>query len=81
MRANEANLDWQPVSDLMQLNDFAGGDRYGPLLTPIADYTDLANLVTDDLSRIYDEITRLTGESPWAVPPESSDDPIQPRYR
>ena len=81
IRANDANLRWQPVSDLGQLSNFAGGNRYGPLLTPVADYTDMANRVTDDLNCIYDEITRLTGENPWAVPPEGSSDPIQPRYR
>lgn len=81
IRANEPKLDWQPVSDLLKLNNYAGGSRYGPLLTPISDYTDLANRVTDDLIRVYDEINRLTGEDPWAVPPEGSDDPIQPRYR
>lgn len=81
IRANEPNLDLRPRSDLLQLNNYAGGTRYGPLLTPISDYNDLANRVTDDLSRIYDEIARLTGESPWAVPPEGSDDPIEPRHR
>ncbi len=81
IRANNTNLRWQPVSDLLQLNNFAGGSRYGPLLTPIHDYAEMANRVTDDLSRIYDEIARLTGETPWAVPPEGSDDPIQPRHR
>ena len=34
IRANDANLRWQPVSDLGQLNNFAGASRYGPLLTP-----------------------------------------------
>ncbi len=81
IRANDANLRWQPVSDLGQLNNFAGGTRYGPLLTPISDYTDMANRVTDDLNRIYGEIARLTGEDPWTVPPEGSDDPIEPRHR
>ena len=41
----------------------------------------MANRVTDDLSRIYEEITRLTGEDPWSVPPEGSSDPIVPRHR
>ena len=41
----------------------------------------MANRVTDDLNRIYDEVARLTGENPWAVPPEGSDDPIEPRHR
>ena len=81
IRANEPHLDLRPRSDLHQLNNFAGATRYGPLLTPIFDYNDLANRVTDDLSRIYDEIARLTGESPWAVPPEGSDEPIEPRHR
>ena len=81
IRANDPQLDLRPRSNLRQLNNFAGATRYGPLLTPISDYNDLANRVTDDLNRVYDEINRLTGEDPWAVPPEGSDDPIQPRYR
>ena len=81
IRANDVALQWRPASDLNQLTNFAGGNRYGPLLTPIRDYTEMANRVTDDLYRIYDEITRLTGENPWAAPPEGSDGPIQPRYR
>ena len=81
IRANDPNFNWQPASDLEQLNNFAGGNRYGPLQTPVSDYTDMANRVTDDLNSIYDEITRLTGEDPWAVPPEGSSDPIQPRHR
>ena len=81
IRANDSNLRWQSNSDLEQLNNFAGGTRYGPLLTPISDYTEMANRVTDDLNRIYEEINRLTGENPWDVPPEGSNDPIQPRHR
>ncbi len=81
IRANDPHLDLRPRSDLLQLKNFAGGTRYGPLLTPISDYTDMANRVTDDLNRIYGEIARLTGENPWAVPPEGSNDPIEPRRR
>ena len=81
IRANDANLRWQPASDLKQLSNFAGGNRYGPLQTPVSDYTDAANRATEDLIRIYDEITRLTGEDAWAVPPEGSSDPIQARHR
>ena len=81
IHANNPTLNLQPRSNLRQLNNFAGGTRYGPLLTPISDFNDMANRVTDDLSRIYDEIARLTGDDPWAVPPEGSNDPIQPRYR
>ena len=81
IRAKDPALNWRPVSDLNQLTNFAGGNRYGPLLTPIYDYTEMANRVTDDLRRIYEEIARLTGENPWAVPPEGSDAPIEPRYR
>ena len=81
IHANNPSLNLHLRSALLQLNNFAGGTRYGPLLTPISDYTDMADRVTDDLSRIYDEIAGLTGENPWAVPPEGSADPIQPRYR
>lgn len=81
IRANDPQLDLRPRSDLHQLNNFAGATRYGPLLTPISDYNDLANRVTDDLIWVYDEIDRLTGADPWAVPPEGGDSPIQPRYR
>lgn len=78
---NDPNLNLQPNSNLRQLTNFAGGNRYGPLQTPVSDYTDLANRATDDLNLIYNEITRLTREDPWAVPPEGSTDPIQPRHR
>ena len=81
INANDPNLNLRLDSNLKQLSNFAGGNRYGPLLTPVSDYTDLANRVTDDLTSIYDEITRLTGENPWAVPPEGGSDPIQPRHR
>jgi HEPN domain-containing protein/predicted nucleotidyltransferase len=81
IHANDPHLDSRPRSNLLQLNNFAGGTRYGPLLTPISDYTDMANRVTDDLNRIYDEVSRLTGENPWTTPPEGSDDPIEPRHR
>ena len=81
INANDPNLNLRYNSDLGQLSNFAGGNRYGPLLTPVSDYTDLANRLTNDLISIYDEIARLTGENPWAVPPEGSSDPIQPRHR
>ncbi len=81
IRANDPQLELRPRSDLHQLNNFAGATRYGPLLTPISDYDDVANRVTEDLIRLYDEINRLTGEDPLAVPPEGSENPIQPRYR
>ena len=81
IRANDPHLDLRPRSNLPQLNNFAGGTRYGSLLTPISDYNDMANRVTGDLTRIYDEIARLTRADPWAVPPEGSDEPNQPRYR
>ena len=78
---NDPSLNLRFRSNLTQLSNFAGGYRYGPLITPVSEYTDMANRVTDDLNRIYDEITRLTSENPWAVPPEGSTDPIQPRHR
>ncbi len=81
INANDPTLSLQPRSDLLQLNNYAGGSRYGPLLTPISDFNDMANRATDDLSLIYDEIARLTAENPWAVLPEGSDDPIRPRHR
>ncbi len=81
IRSNDAGLQWQPASDLRQLSNFAGGNRYGPLLTPIHDYVEMANRLTDDLHRIYWEIARLTGENPWDVPPEGDAQPMQPRYR
>jgi len=81
IHTNNPTLNLRPNSDLEQLNNFAGGTRYGPLLTPMSDYTEMANRVTDDLNLMYEEITRLTGEDPWAVPPEGSSDPIRPRHR
>lgn len=81
INSNDPNINLRLVSNLQQLTNFAGGNRYGPLQTPVSNYTDMANRVTDDLNRIYDEITRLTGEDPWAVPPEGSSDQIPPRHR
>ena len=78
---HDPDLHWQPGSNLPQLNNFAGGGRYGLLLTPISDFNDTANRATDDLNRIYGEIARLKGESPWDVPPDGSDAPTAARYR
>ena len=78
---HDSSLNLRFSSALGQLSNFAGGNRYGPLLTPIYDYTEMANRVTDDLCRIYEEIARLTGENPWDAPPEGSEGPIGPRYR
>ena len=34
------------LRNLEQLTNFAGGTRFGPLLTPITDYTEMANHAT-----------------------------------
>ncbi len=84
--ADEINLrdsqrEWRFASDFNTLNNYAGGSRYGPLLTPIADYRQMANSVTEDLDRVYRSIEELTGENPWNIPPEGSADTVAPKQR
>ena len=71
-------LDLQFSSNLSQLDTYAGGDRYGPALIPVTDFTRMANDVTEDLDAIHQHIARLTGEDPWAVPPEGTTDTVRP---
>ena len=73
--------DWQFSSNLEQLDNFAGGTLYGPTLTPVSDYREMANNVTEDLDRIYERITQLTGTNPWDIPPEGASSPVAPRWR
>ena len=68
-------------SNLSQLANYAGGDRYGPALNPVTDFTRMANDVTHDLDIIHECIARLTAEDPWAVPPEGTTDTVRPRRR
>ncbi len=74
-------LDLRLVSNLSQLDAYAGGDRYGPALNPVTDFTRMANDVTEDLEMIHQQIARLTGEDPWAVPPEGTAETVRPRRR
>ena len=71
-------LDLQFSSNLSQLDTYAGGDRYGPALVPVTDFTQMANDVTEDLDAIHQHIARLTGEDPWAVPPEGTTETVRP---
>ncbi len=73
--------EWRFDSNFETLNNYAGGSRYGPLLTPIADYRQMTNSVTEDLDRVYRRIEELTGENPWNIPPEGSADTVSPRMR
>ena len=57
--------DLELRSNLSQLDTYAGGDRYGPALDPVTDFTRMANDVTHDLEIIHERIARLTGEDPW----------------
>ena len=68
-------------SNLSQLDTYAGGDRYGPALIPVTDYTQMANDVTHDLEMIHQQIERLTGEDPWEIPPEGTSETVKPRWR
>ena len=43
--------EWHFASNLGQLDNFAGAARYGPIITPIQDYREMANNVTDDLEK------------------------------
>lgn len=80
-RLDPSGGEWHFASNLGQLDNFAGGSRYGPTITPISDYREMANNVTEDLDRIYDRIEALTGNDPWEVPPEGTNQRIEPRWR
>ena len=73
--------DLELRSNLSQLDTYAGGDRYGPALDPVTDFTRMANDVTHDLEIIHERIARLTGEDPWTVPPEGTAETVRTRRR
>ena len=73
--------EWHFASNLGQLDNFAGAARYGPLITPIQDYREMANNVTDDLEMIYDRIRAITGQDPWDILPEGTSQTVEPRWR
>ena len=81
IRRLDPSGDWHFASNLGQLDNFAGGSRYGPTITPISDYREMANNVTEDLERIYERIRALTGTDPWDIPPEGATQRIEPRWR
>ena len=73
--------EWHFASNLGQLDNFAGAARYGPIITPIQDYREMANNVTDDLEMIYHRIRTITGKDPWDIPPEGTSQTVEPRWR
>ena len=72
---------WDLASNLGQLENFAGASRYGPVISPIEDYQEMANNITLDLDLIYERINAITGEMPWEIPPEGETEPINPRWQ
>ena len=70
LRRMDPQGNWHFASNLGQLDNFAGASRYGPVLTPVADYREMANNVTEDVDRMYERIKELTGEDCWNVPPD-----------
>ena len=81
IRPLDPGTEWHFASNLGQLDNFAGAGRYGPLITPIQDYREMANNVTDDLEMIYDRIRAITGQDPWDIPPEGTSQRVEPRWR
>ena len=81
IRRLDPGTEWHFASNLGQLDNFAGAGRYGPLITPIQDYREMANNVTDDLEMIYDRIRAITGQDPWDIPPEGTSQTVEPRWR
>ena len=73
--------DLELRSNFSQLDTYAGGDRYGPALNPVTDFTRMANDVTHDLEMIHQHVERLTGEDPWEIPPEGTSETVNPRWR
>ena len=81
IRRLDPGTEWHFASNLGQLENFAGAGRYGALITPIQDYREMANNVTDDLEIIYDRIRAITGQDPWEIPPEGTSQTVEPRWR
>ena len=81
IRRLDPGTEWHFASNLGQLDNFAGAGRYGALITPIQDYREMANNVTDDLEMIYDRIRAITGQDPWDIPPEGTSQTVEPRWR
>ena len=81
IRRKDPADEWRFASNLGQLDNFAGRSRYGPVLTPIQDYREMANDVTEDLDRIYERINSITGEPPWDISPEGSTQKVQRQWR
>ena len=74
IRRLDPSQEWRFASNLGQLDNFAGGGRYDTALTPIQDFREMANNVTDDLDLIYQRIQAITGEDPWSKPAENTND-------
>ena len=81
IRRLDPGTEWHFASNLGQLDNFAEAGRYGPLITPIQDYREMANNVTDDLEMIYYRIRAITGQDPWDIPPEGTSQTVEPRWR
>ena len=81
IRQSDIERDWHFLSDLQQLNGYAGAARYGLALNPVTDFVRMANEVTSDLEQVHQRILELTGDDPWTVPPEANSDTVEPRRR
>ena len=81
IRGLDPGHEWHFASNPGQLENFAGASRYGPVISPIQDYRDMANNITMDLDLIYERISTVTGEDPWNTPPEGTDQTVQLRWR
>ena len=81
IRRLDPSQDWHFASNLGQMDNSAGGPGYGPVLTPIRDYRQMANNATEDLDQIYERIRTITGEECWNTVPEGTNTRVQPRSR
>ncbi len=79
---NRARVSEDEVtSDLVQLNQYAGGGLYGTPDNPVADFTSMANAVTKDLKFIYRRIERIIQENPWSFQLPGQPEDVRPIYR
>ncbi|MCE2459111.1 MAG: HEPN domain-containing protein [Dehalococcoidia bacterium] len=81
IRQSDSEGDWHFQSDLRQLSGYPGAARYGQVLNPVTDFVRMANDITSDLEQLHQRILELTGDDPWAIPPETDSDPVRPRHR
>ncbi len=72
-------LTW--ASNLEEMGMYSGGDIYGEISGPKLGFDRMADDVTQDITRMYDRIEELTGESPWSIATRVGGNYASPKWR